>query len=113
MAILLILVTFVSQVSASSVLSCQMAEMEMANTMDHSSHMMTEKDVEQHHSSQDDCCARGNNCFMSSCITLALPELLQTPDSLATSKAVEQRALLLVSQFPNSLFRPPISSLMG
>ncbi|PCI72971.1 MAG: hypothetical protein COB38_02140 [Gammaproteobacteria bacterium] len=99
------LLVFIGQVTIASALPCKMDMSEDSVMMDHSSHMMTDQADE---SSTDGCCAKNSSCSMSGCISLALPALFQSVKVLFASEPIEPQPQQAVSQFPTSLYRPPI-----
>ena len=122
---LVMLLVFVGQVTATAVIPCKMAsqeqsgdinqsmDMSMSMTgMDHSMHQMN--DDKDNSNSSDlntlDCCETGTNCSMGSCLSM----LSIATGSLNKPHITVQKVLLptlaLISQIPNSLYRPPILS---
>jgi len=106
--VVLMLLTFVGQVTSASALPCDMDMQENGSMMDHSSHGMnvgkTIKDID----SKDDCCTSSGFCSMSGCISLALPADLEETKVSFTTDILDTPSNLALSQITASLYRPPI-----
>jgi len=112
------LLAFVGQVTATTIVPCKMmtqsdnSGMDMAG-MDHSAHQMTDKSENPDNSHSDatpDCCKTGTNCSMGSCLSMlsAANDNITKPQT--TAQKVFFPTLALISQIPSSLYRPPIFS---
>ena len=114
------LLVFTLQVTASIVTSCKMVTQQHSDglnepsnmlKMDHSDHMMVVSSNDNKHSNEMlDCCASGENCSMSSCLSVLvlLPVEINLPKVLSQKKFYFTE--ILIHLFPNSLYRPPILS---
>jgi len=111
------LLVFVGQVTASSVITCNMetqeqpaSGMEMSaemGGMDHSNHAMRMGAGE---TDTADCCDPGASCSMGSCLSIDTLISQSLNKQQVNSQKVIQPVLALVSQSPSSLYRPPIFS---
>ena len=119
------LLVFVGQVTATTVIPCKMlsqkesADMEHSMDMnmvgmDHSMHQMGDdsklSDSDSTDSSIPNCCKTGANCSMGSCLTMLSITTNTLNKPQITIQKVLQPTLALVSQIPSSLYRPPIFS---
>jgi len=119
--VLLLCLTFVGQVMASTVMSYHMMSMKGMTTkdqshdmskMDHSGHSMTSDSTsDTSEKSTDDCCAKTCSCFTGGCSSLAT--LMKDTGSnpiIDLSSKIPSYLSLAQSQQPTSLYRPPILS---
>jgi hypothetical protein len=117
---LMMLLVFVSQVTAATVISCKMLSQEHSADMEQSMDMnMTGMDHSMHQMNDDssasgsiilDCCEAGANCSMGSCLSMLSIATSSLNKPQITVQKVLQATLALVSQTPSSLYRPPILS---
>lgn len=121
------LLVFVGQVTATTVIPCKMLSQEQSDDMeqsmnmnmnmvgmDHSMHQMGDdsklSDSDSTDSSIPNCCETGANCSMGSCLTMLSITTNTLNKPQITIQKVLQPTLALVSQIPSSLYRPPIFS---
>lgn len=102
----IILLIFVGQVAASTVITCPMDD----QMMDHSMLMTSDQADNFAPSHGEDCCAESSNCTMSGCISFALTSPLITPEVVTASQNIVVYINLALSQSLTSLYRPPILS---
>lgn len=108
--VILVLLVFVGQVSVATAIPCQMDTSEQSTMMDHSAHMMGQPSTDSNVESMDDCCAKGGNCSMSGCISLAISASFNSMESHLASEKVISHIGFVPNQPSNSLYRPPILS---
>lgn len=119
----IILLIFIGQASAASIVSCSMmpqqmshADMQMMSGMqqsvDHSSHSMVEMNEinTQSMTMMQDCCSDGSDCSMSGCVLVAVANDI----SLQSNEFAQQNVISDYAMSPHqslsSLYRPPIIS---
>jgi len=125
--VVLVLLVFIGQVSASVAFSaCQMSLPDnqqyqndlssdtrigiSAAGMDHSSHAMNMQESDSDFSNSMNCCDSDSDCSMSGCISLALFSTYDGFSSSFLTTSVVLETEFPITQFPRSLYRPPILS---
>jgi|GEM_PF-3496017 len=124
--VLLLLLTFVGQVSASATVHCNMQLMgatdtsmdssgmdfNMANMsdMDHAAmgHEMPPSDESA--KMMMDCCQLGNDCSMGSCVTIFMLSDFAKVDISGQSQSISASLPTTTSRQITNLFRPPITA---
>ena len=104
------LLVFVSQVIASSAISCGMMNMENSHVSDHSDHMMAEHHSDTETTPADNCCDKSGGCSMSGCITFALATPAESGELGLFTENVVSQAPAMHYRISSSLYRPPILS---
>jgi len=119
--VLLLCLTFVSQVMASTVMSYHMMNMKGMSTQDQS-HDMSKMDHSGHSIANDstsdtseepskDCCVKTCSCFTGGCSSIAvLIKNLCSDPIIDFSPKISSISNLAQSQILTSLYRPPIKS---
>jgi len=105
--VILTLIFFASNVTATSILPCQMNMQKDSTMMSHSSHQMADQSSQL---SSDDCCDKNSHCSMNGCATLALPVLFQYNHIALLSESIQHQVQFALQSFSTSLYRPPILS---
>jgi len=119
LTILLILLSFVGQSVVFAYTPCLKSSHDPSSeitVMDHSTHGMkisaeleSDKDVATAKAASNDCCKADCDCSMAGCVSAALPayffHINEVPSSLPGSSMDQS---MVVSQIPESLYRPPI-----
>lgn len=112
--VLLVLLGFVSQAMAAAVVSVPMITAPVAvqdnstsmSMMDHTSHAMVDMVTDA-----ADCCKQECHCPMNGCVSAVLPNVYHADDVIVASFQINPQARsLVISQFPISLYRPPITA---
>lgn len=105
---------FVGQASASNVMPCpseangRLSSIQSLMMNPSMSAMADMKDTSS--SATKDCCAEDNDCSMTGCIALALPNLLNSLELTFTIQNVKSSIKTTILQSSTSLYRPPILS---
>ncbi|PKG81442.1 hypothetical protein CXF85_18415 [Colwellia sp. 75C3] len=114
--VLLLCLTFIGQVMASTLMPYQMMSMN-AESMQEQPHDMAMMDHSAHQMASGgdnpimDCCENDCACFIGGCSTLAvLSTISQTEPNLPSSLKIQSVTSLMLSQYLTSLYRPPIFS---
>lgn len=106
----ILLLIFVGQASASSIISysasLQSHSIEETNLL----HTMTESLDEMNSSTMNDCCAEECNCSMSGCPSLALPTLFSSSENPKVFQPFVSIIHVALNQSVTNLYRPPILS---
>jgi hypothetical protein len=78
--------------------------------MNHSDHTLDEADHVDTvlNSDSSGCCHQDNSCFMGGCVSIFLPAVPLYEGSALLSPDFIQSRILVISQPPTSLYRPPI-----
>ncbi|KGJ90875.1 hypothetical protein GAB14E_0539 [Colwellia psychrerythraea] len=114
--VLLLCLTFLGQVMATSLMPYQMMSMNADNKQEQPHNMaMMVHSADQMASDGDnptmDCCANDCSCLIGGCSTLALlTKISQTELNLTSSSKILSIATLALSQHLTCLYRPPIFS---
>ena len=114
--VLLLCLTFIGQVIASTLMPYQMISMNADSTQEQPHNMaMMAHSAEKMASDVDDptmdCCANDCACFIGSCSTLAVLSTTSQPELyLPSSSKIQSVASVTLSQHLTSLYRPPIFS---
>jgi hypothetical protein len=119
--VLLLCLTFVGQVMASTVMSYHMMNMKgmsaqdqshSMSKMDHSGHSMTiDSTSGTSEKSTDDCCAKTCSCFTGGCSSVAVLIKDMSNESITDlSPKISSVSSLVLNQQLKSLYRPPILS---
>ncbi len=116
----IILLIFIGQASASSVISCSMmsqqmtlSDMHMMSDMQHSiDHSMAEMDGAntQTMTMMQDCCSGDSNCSMSGCVIIAVISEMAMQGSQFVQQNIKSDYSMAPRQSLSSLYRPPILS---
>jgi len=119
--VVMLLLIFVGQVSASSAFS--VCHMNMQNTnsqsddaspqgdmseMAHSAHIMSS--IMNESETNMDCCDKGGGCSMTSCLSLALFSIFESNTLVFSTTPNILDANMSIARTPSSLYRPPIAS---
>jgi len=98
--------SFLGQSMAYAMDSCQLqnpshltSKMNMMSDMDHS---MDSSDMS--------CCETEHLCSMSGCVSMAIPSIYTLSQVDFISQKINQQNIILFSQTPSSLYRPPLNS---
>jgi len=111
------LLIFVGQSMASAVMSCHMDTQNQpqntaTNMAAHSGHHMYDdsNSTSESENISFECCGQDCKCPISSCVSVMLPAVShQINDSLIPAQKINLSLVSIVSQYPSSLYRPPIS----
>lgn len=115
----IILLIFIGQASASSIVSCSMMQqqvsqssLQMSSKMDHSKHSMAEMNEadSQSMTMMQDCCNDGSDCSMSGCVLLAVGNEISLQSNEFTQQNLISDYTMAPRQSLSSLYRPPIIS---
>jgi hypothetical protein len=112
--VMLLLLAFVGQTMASTVMPYQMTTQSQSNHqmmsgMDHSAHTM-DHDANMVDTLQTsmDCCDQDCSCVMGSCTSVTLTAAPFAIEAKITTQKIVQYLHHLLAQSPTSLYRPPI-----
>ncbi|NOX09246.1 MAG: hypothetical protein GXP22_07145 [Gammaproteobacteria bacterium] len=113
---MLMLLGFISQAIAAAVIPAPMMEAPATvqndstyvgmSMMNHTSHGMVDMTT-----ATADCCKQECHCPMNGCVSAMLPNVIHSNDVVTVSfQIVSPARSLTISQFPISLYRPPITA---
>ncbi len=116
MVVILMLLTFVGQVMATSLNTCQKDEdngyVHRSSTMyadsEHSPTYPVETSTNPAASNHCNCCVLECFCPLESCVSLTLTTMKNNEDMLIPSQKIKQPRLLAISPTYPTIFRPPI-----
>jgi hypothetical protein len=112
--IMLLLLTFVSQSMASSIMSYEMTAMKLDNThtMSAMSHNMPMMDATADiNDVNKNCCGQHCDCYTGGCASAALVgDILVQQVTVSAVTSFYIPTVFTYNQFPKSLYRPPITA---
>ena len=108
--VVILLLVFVSQVTVTTAIACEMMAMQQTQMNEHSGHQMANHDVHSSSESMESCCEQSGNCSMSGCIVFAFSTMIIDSELHLISDPIISKLNNTPSQTSNSLFRPPILS---